>query len=114
MAKHLNPLEKEFLIRQYKTSQRTAKEFSAMHNITEPTLKRWLKQYEEGGLEGLARADAEIQSIVPEGFDRTEESYKREILRLRIENERLKKSYAVQRNPDGGLEYVRLKEKSLK
>ena len=79
MAKHLNPLEKEFLIRQYKTSQRTAKEFCMMNNITEPSLKRWIKQYEEGGLEGLARADAEIQSIVPEGFDRTEESYKREI-----------------------------------
>lgn len=114
MAKHLNPLEKEFLIRQYKTSQRTAKEFCAMNNITEPSLKRWIKQYEEGGLEGLARADADIQSIVPEGFDRTEESYKREILKLRIENERLKKSYAVQMNSDGQPEYVRLKEKSLK
>ena len=114
MAKHLNPLEKEFLIRQYKSSRRTAKEFSAMHNITESTLKRWLKQYNEGGLEGLARADSETPSIVPDGFDRTEESYKREILRLRIENERLKKSYAVQMNSDGQPEYVRLKEKSLK
>ena len=85
-----------------------------MNNITEPSLKRWIKQYEEDGLEGLARADAEIQSIVPEGFDRTEESYKREILKLRIENERLKKSYAVQMNSDGQKEYVRLKEKSSK
>lgn len=114
MAKHLNPFEKEFLIRQFKTSRRTTKEFCAMNNITEPTLKRWVKQYEEGGLEGLARADADIRSIVPEGFDRTEESYKREILKLRIENERLKKSYAVQMNSDGQTEYVRLKEKSLK
>ena len=64
-----------------------------MNNITEPSLKRWIKQYEEGGLEG---------------FDRTEESYKREILKLRIENERLKKSYAVQMNSDGQPEYVRL------
>lgn len=114
MAKHLNPLEKEFLIRQYKSSQRTAKEFCVMNNITEQSLKKWIKQYDEGGLEGLARADADFQSIVPEGFDRTEESYKREILRLRIENERLKKSYAVQRNEDGKQEYVRLKAKSLK
>ena len=114
MAKHLNPLEKEFLIRQYKTSQRTSKEFCMMNNITEPSLKRWIKQYEEGGLEGLARADAEIQSIVPEGFDRTEESYKREILKLRIATERLKKSYAVQMHSDGHMEYVRLKEKSSK
>lgn len=114
MAKHLNPLEKEFLVRQFKTSQRTAKEFAALHGINEQSIKKWTKQYEEGGLEGLARADADFQSIVPEGFDRTEESYKREILKLRIENERLKKSYAVQMNSDGQPEYVRLKEKSLK
>ena len=114
MAKHLNPLEKEFLIHRYKSSRRTAKEFCVMNNITEASLKKWMKQYEEGGIEGLARADSEIQSIIPDVFDRTEESYKREILKLRIENERLKKSYAVQMNSDGQMEYVRLKEKSLK
>ena len=52
--------------------------------------------------------------MLPEGVDRTEESYKREILKLRIENERLKKSYAVQTNADGEREYVRLKPKSSK
>lgn len=114
MAKHLNPLEKEFLIRRYKSSRWTTKEFAAMNNITEQSLKKWLRQYEEGGLEGLARADAAIQSIVPDGFDRTEESYKREILKLRIENERLKKTYAVQTNADGAQEYVRLREKISK
>lgn len=101
MAKHLNPLEKEFLIRRYKSSRWTAKEFAAMNNITEQSLKKWLKQYEEGGLEGLARADAAIQSIVPDGFDRTEESYKREILKLRIENERLKKLMPFRRTRMG-------------
>lgn len=85
-----------------------------MNNITEGSLKKWMKQYEEGGLEGLARADSGIQSIIPDGFDRTEESYKREILKLRIENERLKKNYVVQMNGDGEPEYVRLKEKSTK
>lgn len=114
MAKHLNPLQKEVLVQLYKKSIRTSKEFAAMHNITEPTLKRWLKQYEEGGLDGLARADSEFQSIIPDGFDRTEESYKREILKLRIENERLKKNYTVQMSEDGQKEYIRLKEKSLK
>jgi len=51
-----------------------------------------MRQYAEGGPEGLARADAGIQEVLPEGVDRTEESYKREILKLRIENERLKKA----------------------
>ena len=73
-----------------------------------------MKQYEAAGLEGLARQDAEFKDLLPEGVDRTEESYKREILKLRIENERLKKSYAVQTNADGEREYVRLKPKSSK
>lgn len=71
-------------------------------------------KYEEAGIEGLARADAEIGNILPEGIDKTKEGYKREILRLRIENERLKKKYLVRQNEDGQTEYVRLKMKSSK
>jgi transposase-like protein len=82
--------------------------------VSNTAFRKWLKQYEEGGIEGLARADAEIKEVLPEGIDRTEEAYKREILRLRIENERLKKNYAVQMNEAGEPEYVRLKQKSLK
>ena len=52
--------------------------------------------------------------MLPEGIDRTEEAYKREILKLRIENERLKKNYTVQMNEAGEQEYVRLKPKSSK
>jgi hypothetical protein len=52
--------------------------------------------------------------VLPDGVDRTEEAYKREILRLRIENERLKKNYAVMKGADGKTEYVRLKTKSSK
>ena len=115
MAKHLNPLEKEFLIRRFRGNPRiSTKNFCESNGITEPSLKKWMKQYDEGGLEGLARADAEIKEVLPEGIDRTEEAYKREILKLRIENERLKKSYAVQTNADGEREYVRLKPKSSK
>ena len=93
MAKHLNPLEKEFLIRQYK-SNLTIKlsDFCKNNGISEASFRKWRRQYEEGGLEGLARADAEIGDVLPDGIDRTEESYKREILKLRIENERLKKT----------------------
>lgn len=110
---HLNPLEKEFLIRQFKLNGRIKlSEFCTLHNVSETAFRKWLKQYEEGGLEGLARADMEIKGVLPEGIDRTEESYKREILRLRIENERLKKNYAVQMNEAGEREYVRLREKS--
>jgi len=93
MAKHLNPLEKEFLIRTYRSNQAVKlNDFCEKNNVSVGAFKKWLKQYEEGGLEGLARADAEIGNVLPEGIDRTEESYKREILKLRIENERLKKT----------------------
>ena len=85
-----------------------------MNHISDGAFKKWLKQYEEGGLEGLARADAEIREVLPEGIDRTEEAYKREILKLRIENERLKKNYTVRTNEAGEQEYVRLKPKNLK
>ena len=115
MARHLNPLEKEFLIRRYRSNSRISiQDFCESNGITVPSLKKWMKQYDEGGLEGLARADSEVKEVLPEGVDRTEESYKREILKLRIENERLKKSYAVQTNADGEREYVRLKPKSSK
>ena len=74
----------------------------------------WIKQYDEGGLEGLARADKEIKDVLPEGIDRTEESYKREILKLGIENERLKKNDTVQTMDAGEQEYIRLKPKNSK
>lgn len=84
---HLNPLEKEFLIRQFKLNGRLKQsDFCTLHYVSDATFRKWLKQDEQGGLEGLIRADAEFKEVLPEGIDRTEEAYKREILRLRIEN----------------------------
>jgi transposase-like protein len=115
MSKHLNPLEKEFLIRQYKGNPKIKlSDFCDANHVSDSAFKKWMKQYDEGGLEGLARADAEIGDVLPAGIDRTEEAYKREILKLRIENERLKKNYTVRRNEAGEQEYVRLKPKNLK
>ena len=114
MSKHLNPLEKEFLIHRYRSSPTVKlRDFCEANHISDSAFKKWLEQYEKGGLEGLARADSEIREVLPEGIDRTEESYKREILKLRIENERLKKNYTVRRNEAGEREYVRLKPKNL-
>ena len=115
MAKHLNPLEKEFLIHQFKRNP-TIKlsDFCEAHQISVSALRNWIKQYEEFGLDGLARADAEIGSVLPEGVDPTEEAYRREILKLRIENERLKKIYIVRTNEDVEQEYIRLKAKNPK
>ena len=115
MSTHLNPLQKEFLIHKFKSNQ-TIKlsDFCKANSISDTAFKKWLKQYEEQGLDGLARADAEIGSVLPEGMNPTEEAYKREIIKLRIENERLKKNYTVQTNEAGEQEYVRLKPKNTK
>lgn len=115
MSKHLNPLEKEFLIRQYKSNTRIKmRDFCEANHISTGAFQKRIKQYDEGGLEGLARADSEIKDVLPEGIDRTEESYKREILKLRIENERLKKNYVVQTTDTGEQEFIRLRPKNSK
>lgn len=83
---HLNPLEKEFLIRQLKLNSRIKmSDFCTQHNVSNATSRKWLKQYAEGGLECLFHADAEFRKVLLEGIDRTEKSYKREILWLCIE-----------------------------
>ena len=48
MAKHLNPLEKEFLIRKFKGNSKVKLgDFCRANNVSETSFKKWLKQYEE-------------------------------------------------------------------
>jgi len=88
MSKHLNPLQKEFLIHKYKSGSSKMSDFCAVNGVSITAFKNWCRQYDEGGLAGLARADAELKDVFPEGVDKSEEALKREILRLRIEVER--------------------------
>ena len=114
MAKHLNPLQKEFLIHSYKAGSMKLSAFCTANNVSDAAFRKWLKQYEEGGLAALARADAETKDVFPEGIDKSEEALKREILRLRIENERLKKNYTTRVTESGQTEYVLLKTRNSK
>ena len=68
MAKHLNTLEKEFLIRQYKGGRQKLSDFCEKNGISTGAFQKWMKQYEEGGIEGLARADAKMPDVLPEGI----------------------------------------------
>ena len=91
MGKHDNPLQKEFLILRHKNNMgKKLADFCDANGVSITAFKKWLRLYEEGGLEGLAGADTSIQEVLPEGVDRSVESYKREIIKLRIENERKK------------------------
>ena len=115
MGRHLDPLEKEFLIKRFKSNPAMKiNDYCEAVDISTTAFKKWLKQYDEQGIEGLARADAGVGDVLPEGIDRTEENYKREILKLRIENERLKKNYTVKTLENGEQVYVHLKPKNSK
>ena len=114
MGKQLSPLEKEFLIKTYRAKTEVKlSDFCQMNDVSETSMRKWIKQYEGGGIEGLSRA-GEMGDVLPEGVDHTEENYKREILKLRIENERLKKNYTVQKNENGQTVFIRLSPKNLK
>ena len=107
-----NPLEKEMIIKAYRKSKMKPGEFCNLHNISTTALNNWMKKYDAQGIEGLARSSK--LDVLPDGVDRTEENYKAEILKLRIENERLKKNYMVETTEDGRKVFVRLKEKNSK
>ena len=107
-----NPFEKELLIKTYRKSKMKIADFCQLHDVSTTAMKKWMDSYDAQGIEGLARSSK--IDILPEGVDRTEENYKDEILKLRIENERLKKNYAVRTTEDGRKVFVRLKAKSSK
>jgi len=87
----LNPLEKELLIKLYRRSPGIKLvEFCRINNVSDAALKTWIKKYDEDGLEGLYRSK-KTPELLPEGVDKTAENYKRELIKTRIELERLKK-----------------------
>ena len=87
----LNPLEKELLIKLYRRSPGIKLgEFCHINNVSDAALKMWIKKYDEDGLEGLYRSK-KTPELLPEGVDKTAENYKRELIKTRIELERLKK-----------------------
>lgn len=112
MGKHLSPLEKEFLIKRYLSNPRVKlNDFCIANDISNTAFKKWLDIYKMEGIEGLSKGDKGYP-VLPDGVEQTTENLKREIIKLRIENERFKKNYTVQENPDGTITYIRLKEKS--
>ena len=101
MSNILNPLEKELLIRLYRGNPDVRlSDFCHANNVSEAAFKTWLKRYDAEGLSGLYRSK-KTPSILPEGVDETEESLRRELIRTRIELERLKKGYTRIPREDG-------------
>lgn len=112
MSKQLSPLEKEFLIKRFLSNPSVKlSDFATINGISDASLRKWINIYKNEGIEGLAKANKGYQ-ILPEGLEETTENYKREIIKLRIEVERLKKNYTATTNPDGTVTYTHLKEKN--
>lgn len=109
----LNPLEKEFLIRQYRRNPDIRlSEFCHANNVSEAAFKTWVKRYDAEGIAGLARSK-KTPTILPEGIDETEENLRRELIWTRIELERLKKGYTRIPREDGMPgQFVPVSEKS--
>ena len=110
--KRLNPFEKEFLIRQFReNSSLKLRQFCKTNGVTPQTFRKWMDQYDAAGIEGLSRG-SRYPDLLPGSLDPTVENYKKEILRLTIENERLKKNYAVRTTPDGRIQVQHLEAMS--
>lgn len=93
----LNPLEKELLIRLRRSNPDIRlSDFCRANSVSEAAFKAWLKRYDAEGLAGLYRSKKTL-GILPEGIDETEENLRRELIRTRIELERLKRLH-----PDPG------------
>ena len=89
----LNPLEKEMLIKLYRNNPGVKlSDFCAANNVSTAAFSSWLKKYEAEGLSGLYRSK-KTPSLLPEGVDESEENLRRELIRTRLELERLKKGY---------------------
>lgn len=116
MRRRFTPIEKEFLIELFRTTRDVPlKAFCAANDISESAFNKWIKLYDEGGIEALDEAGPKCfgkPGMLPEGVEENPENFKREILKLRIENERLKKNYAVKISESGQKEFIRLKAKN--
>ena len=111
----LNPLEKEVLIKRYRSSPGVKLgEFCRANNISDSAFKSWMNKYDTDGLEGLYRSK-KTPELLPEGIDKTAENYKRELIKTRLELERLKKNYTRIQTSDGKQKgFVTLLEKNTK
>ncbi len=108
-----SPEERARLVTLFTESDMSVTTFCEKHGLPKTTFYRWLKTYKQNGIEGLtSKNDSVFKSIAPELTSEAE--LRKEILRLRIENERLKKNYMVRTDPDGKTEYIRLKAKNTK
>ncbi len=107
------PEEKEELILEYRNSGIGINQFACQHGISKYLFWKWIKKYNDFGIVGLKSNTGKKATGRPKAKLNQIEQLQKEILELRIENERLKKGYFVK--GDGARkEYVTSLEKNTK
>ena len=107
------PEEKEKLVLEYLKSGIGYRVFANQHGIAHEPFRLWIKKYNEFGIVGLKSNTGKNSTGRPKVRLNQIEQLQNEILKLRIENERLKKGYLVK--GDGARkEYVTSLEKNTK
>ena len=107
------PEEKEMIIHEYLDSGLGHRVIAKKYNIEEKLFRKWIKKYNEFGIAGLKSNTGKKSTGRPKSKLNQIEQLQSEILKLRIENERLKKGYFVK--GDGARkEYVTSLKKNTK
>lgn len=107
------PEEKENIIIEFYSGKIGRNEICRKYKIGTGTLRKWRQQYKEFGIEGLKSQSGKFSKGRSKNPTSYEEELKLKIMKLEIENARLKKGYLV---IGGGVqkEYVTTLEKSMK
>lgn len=104
-GRQLKVEEKIRLVELYLDSEENIDAFCKKQDLSRSTFYRMLKEYNQKPVE---------QSLSEAEHVQREKELQLEILKLKIENERLKKNYTVRITEDGKTEYIRLRARNLK
>ena len=111
------PKEKEKILKEFYSGKIGRNEICRKYNISTETLSSWRKKYDKDGLKGLKSNTGKLKGgnkgLWLKKEKTVEENLKLKIMKLEIENERLKKGYLVK---GGGeqKEYVTTLDKNMK
>lgn len=93
------PIQKELIVKEYLSGKIGRNDLCRKYNISTSTLRQWRIKYNENGIDGLksnaGKAKSENRGIWLKKGKTLEEELKLKIMRLEIENARLKKGYIV-------------------
>ena len=110
------PEEKEQILLEYYSGNIGRNEICKKYGISITTLKQWRKKYKEDGIEGLKSKSGKKKGLNkgrPKNVRTYQEELELKIMKLEIENARLKKGYLVK--GDGAQkEYVTTLEENTK